>query len=309
MSANATILDERESIGPAGKAGNLPGVMFERSNAKGLTRLGVHSGMIACTGILLGSSLGTPWALPAILLHGVVLTFLFSPLHECIHSTAFRSRRLNNSVASACGFLLLLPREFFRAFHLEHHRCTQDPRRDPELLLKKPQTKGEYLLHVAGLPYWRERLTTLFNHARGDVTEPFIPNAKRERVVKEARLHVALYATAALVSLTAHSGALLVFWIVPVILGQPFLRAFLLAEHSGCPYVTDMLVNTRTTISNPVVRLLTWNMPYHAEHHAWAAVPFHRLADVHALAEDRIAHTSSGYTAVQKEIWERFGKR
>lgn len=301
---------ERSKVGRAPRAApaSLPSELFERSDAKGLTRLAVHSGLLACTGILLGVSLGTVWSIGAIILHGVVLTFMFSPLHECIHATAFKSRRLNDAVAFAGGFLLLLPREFFRAFHLDHHRYTHDVERDPELVVEKPETTGEYLLHVSGLPFWRERVTTLMRHARGEVTERFIPKGKRQVIVREARWHVALYAMAAMVSLAAQSGALLIYWVLPALLGQPFLRAFLLAEHTGCPHVPDMLANTRTTVSNAAVRLLTWNMPYHAEHHAWAAVPFHNLPRVHQRARHGIPHLARGYVEVHRTFWRRLEK-
>ena len=46
------------------------------------------------------------------------------------------------------------------------------------------------------------------------------------------------------------------FWILPAVLGQPWLRLYLLAEHTGCPLVPDMLANTRTTFTNPVVKAL-----------------------------------------------------
>ena len=61
------------------------------------------------------------------------------------------------------------------------------------------------------------------------------------------------------------------------LLGQPFLRAYLLAEHARCPHVANMLENTRTTFTTALVRLIAWNMPFHAEHHAYPAVPFHKL--------------------------------
>ena len=44
------------------------------------------------------------------------------------------------------------------------------------------------------------------------------------------------------------------------------------------------LTNTRTTLTNAAVRLLMWNMPFHAEHHLYPSIPFHRLADAHADA-------------------------
>ncbi len=308
MTVSAPVLHREESGLEAGEKIVLPETLFQRSDLKGLSRLAFHLSLLACTALLIAATLSTAWSLVAIVLHGVVLTFLFSALHECIHSTAFKSRWLNDVVASACGFLLLLPREYFRAFHLEHHRFTQDPERDPELGVRKPETTGEYLLHLSGLPYWRERGTTLIRHARGKVRERFILQSKRPTIVREARIHLALYVLAAAVSLAAESGALLLYWVVPVILGQPFLRAFLLAEHTGCPLVPDMLLNTRTTLSNPAVRLLSWNMPYHAEHHAWAAVPFHALPQAHRRARGRVRHLERGYIKFHGKLWRRLKK-
>ncbi len=308
MAAGDASLNNKDSRLRAGERDTLPPELFERSNVKGLSRLGIHLGMLTCTGLLLAASRGTVWSLGAIILHGVFLTFLFSALHESIHATGFKSRWLNDAVAFAFGVALLLPREYFRAFHLMHHRYTQDPERDPELSVKKPETIGEYLLYLSALPYWRERVTTLIRHARADVTERFIPEGKRPMIVREARLHLALYAIAAAVSLAAQSSVLLIYWTLPVVLGQPFLRAFLLAEHTGCPYVPEMMVNTRTTVSNPVVRLLSWNMPYHAEHHAWAAVPFHNLPHAHRQLGNRITHLARGYVGFHRSLWRGLEK-
>ena len=47
------------------------------------------------------------------------------------------------------------------------------------------------------------------------------------------------------------------------------------------------LTNTRTTLTNAAVRLLMWNMPFHAEHHLYPSIPFHRLADAHGDAARR----------------------
>ena len=74
-------------------------------------------------------------------------------------------------------------------------------------------------------------------------------------------------------------------WVVPALLGQPFLRLYLLAEHGDCPEVANMFENTRTTFTTRAVRWLAWNMPYHVEHHVWPTVPFHRLPEVHGLIE------------------------
>ena len=273
-----------------------------RSDAKGLRQLGCHLGALAASGILVWSARGSLWLLPAMVGHGVLLASLFAPLHESVHWTAFRTRRLNDVVAWACGAVLMLPPAYFRAFHFAHHRHTQDPDRDPELARPKPRRLGEYLWHVSGLPYWRERLVTTVRHACGRIDEPFIAPRGRPAVAREARLLLGLYLLAALASLAGSSAALLYLWVGPALLGQPFLRLYLLAEHTGCPLVANMLENSRTTRSLAPIRRLAWNMPYHAEHHAYPALPFHALPAAHRLLKSRIAVQAPGYVAVHREI-------
>ena len=277
-------------------------LLGRRSDPKGLTRLAAHLAALALTGTLVTLAQGSGWMASALWLHGVVLVFLFAPLHETIHYTAFASRWINRRVADAIGFLMLLPSRYFRAFHLDHHRFTQDPERDPELASPKPRTRAELLLVVSGLPLWRERVATLLRHSRGRVDEPFIEPAGRRRIVWEARVHVALYLGAAAASLGLGTDVLLWYWIVPALIGQPMLRMFLLAEHTGCPLVPDMLRNSRTTHSNALVRFLAWNMPYHSEHHTYAAVPFHALPALHERLKDRIAVQSPGYARTIRGI-------
>ena len=276
--------------------------LTRRSDAKGLARLAVHLTVIALTGALVSFTRGNPWMAGALWLHGVALVFLFAPLHESIHYTAFSSRWLNRRVADVAGFLLLLPARYFRAFHLTHHQFTQDPERDPELASKKPRTLGELLLAMSGLPLWRERLTTLARHAGGSVDEPFIAPARRRLVIGEARTHIVLYFGIGGASLAFSTGVVLWYWVVPVLIAQPMLRVFLLAEHTGCPLVPDMLRNSRTTHTNALVRFLSWNMPYHSEHHTYAAVPFHALPALHERLKDRIAVQSPGYARTIRDI-------
>jgi fatty acid desaturase len=273
-----------------------------RSDRRGLAQLALHLSALLATGSAVALARGSFWLAPALLLHGLVLVFLFAPLHETIHRTAFKSRRLNDLVAFACGAVLLLPPEYFRAFHFAHHRHTQDPERDPELRSPKPASLRSYLWQVSGLPYWGERVLTTLRHARGRVEQPFIARHLRPRIVREARAVLTLYALLALASLLVRSDALVVLWLIPALLGQPFLRMYLLAEHTGCPLVPEMLRNSRTTRSLAVIRRLAWNMPYHAEHHAHPALPFHALPAAHQLLKGRVAVQAAGYVAVQREI-------
>ncbi|HEX8783928.1 MAG TPA: fatty acid desaturase, partial [Steroidobacteraceae bacterium] len=277
--------------------------LSRRSDARGALQLGAHLALLAATGVLVWASRAHPWLAAALLLHGIVLVFLFCALHECIHRTAFASRALNDAVAWTCGALLILPPNYFRLFHFAHHRHTQDRARDPELALAAPATAGAYWWRVSGLPYWRERLQTTSRHAlTGRVTEPFVPAARAAAVVREARILWACYLGTAAVSLYLQRADVLIYWIVPALLGQPFLRLFLLAEHTGCAFDDDMLANTRTTYTNGAVHFLAWRMPYHAEHHSFPSVPFHALASVNTLLPADRRMTSPGYMALHQSL-------
>lgn len=274
--------------------------LSRRSDARGLAQLGLHAALLLATGSFVWASRSHLWLLlPALLLHGIVLSFLFCALHESIHGTAFASRWLNAAVAWVCGALLLLPPEYFRYFHFAHHRYTQDPERDPELALAPPASVASWAWRVSGLPYWRDRLSVTLRHAvSGRVTESFVPAGKRGRIVREARVLWAVYLALAAGSLYFASAAALFYWVLPALLGQPFLRLFLLAEHAGCALSPDMLANTRTTHTHAALRLLAWRMPYHAEHHCCPSVPFHALAKLNALIGDRTRVVAPGYLAV-----------
>jgi len=129
------------------------------------------------------------------------------------------------------------------------------------------------------------------------VPERYVTSALRVRVIAEARWFVAGYALLAVFSVATGNDVLLRYWILPVLLGQPVLRLYLLAEHGLCPFIGDPFANTRTTITTRFVRFLAWNMPYHTEHHAFMGVPFHALPDVHARFKDRLENVSDGYAA------------
>jgi fatty acid desaturase len=280
--------------------------LSRRSDARGALQLGTHLGLLVATGLLVWASRGHPWLAAALILHGIVLVFLFCALHECIHRTAFASRALNDGVAWPCGALLILPPNYFRLFHFAHHRHTQDRARDPELAMPPPATPAAYWWRVSGLPYWRERLQTSLRHAlTGRVSESFVPAARAAEVVREARILWGCYLAIAAVSLYLQRADALLYWVVPALLGQPFLRLFLLAEHSGCAFDDDMLANTRTTYTNAAVLLLAWQMPYHAEHHSFPSVPFHRLARINALLPPVRRVTAPGYVALHRTLWRQ----
>ena len=181
-----------------------------------------------------------------------------------------------------------------------HHRYTQVPGKDPELDAPKPKTWGQYMRHLSGVPIWISHAQTLIRNAMGRGRYDYVPEARGGEIAKEARLYLVGYAFLAGMSIWSASWVLIYIWLLPILIGQPFLRLYLLAEHGRCPEVVNMFENTRTTFTNHLVRFVAWNMPYHTEHHSYPSVPFHKLPELHRLAKPHLLSTSQGYISFNK---------
>ena len=111
-----------------------------------------------------------------------------------------------------------------------------------------------------------------------------ISPSAQANVIRSIRWQLAVYASAIAVSIAVGQPWFILYWLLPLIVGQPILRFILLAEHTGCTLGANRLTNTRTTLTLWPVRLFMWNMPFHAEHHLYPSIPFHALADAHKQA-------------------------
>lgn len=267
-----------------------------RSDWHGAAQTGLHFLLILLAGWWV--AVAGPWMiLPAMLALGLAQTTLFAPIHETMHLTAFANRRANAVVGWIAAAPSLLNWHFYGVFHLAHHRFTQDPARDPELTPLPPSRLDGYVLRVLGINYWRARWAVLAACWRGDLSAfPYVPEAARARVIASVRwMTVTMVGLAVLSAVLVGWWAPFAFWIVPQLLGQPFLRLYLLTEHTGCSEDANGLTNTRTTLTNRAMRLLMWNMSFHTEHHLYPSIPFHRLPDAHQATRDRLGVVQDGY--------------
>lgn len=282
-----------------------------RSNLRGAVQSLGHYGVILLIGGLIwmvASRHGVLWALPLMAVQGYLVAFLFMAVHETAHKTAFKSRGLNLVVGYLSGFIIGLPYEYYCLFHWDHHRYTQDPDKDPELIVGvKPTSDTQLAIAYSGLLQVAGRLRLMLDHAvTGKVVVPWIPENRRTIIVTEARAYVALYALLLVLSLWFSSALLLWVWIVPLIIGQFFLRPYLYAEHTGCERTRSAFQNTRTTYTGAIVKWVAWNMPYHVEHHAYPTIPFHALPKLNGIVDGEIVHRGRGYIRTTRETWAWF---
>ncbi len=279
----------------------------QRFDRAGCLQFAAHIGVLALSGYLWGALQG--WGrFPALLVYGAGLAFMFCPTHECVHRTAFASPRLNDGVGWLAGVLSFYNSTFYRLYHKWHHRYTRIPGQDPELTDPHPRHVGQYLWQLSGIPWWWGKLVGHSRAASGQLEDcAFIPEGRRAEVIRSTRRQLALYGAIALISVAlGHPWFLVQFWILPLALGQPMLRFVLLAEHTHCSMDDNPLTNTRTTLTRWPLRFLMWNMPYHAEHHLYPAIPFHALPEAHRQLKAHFTHLEPGYLRVNQKILASF---
>ncbi|MEC4807176.1 MAG: fatty acid desaturase family protein [Jaaginema sp. PMC 1079.18] len=278
----------------------------QKSNLQGLLRLGIHLSIMAISGYCwaIARTHDLLLAIPALIVYGASIATMFAPLHECVHRTAFASRRLSDGVAWLAGLLSFYNSTFFRRYHQWHHRYTQIPGKDPELCDPKPTNLLEYIWQISGLPWWLGKIRGHFKVATGQLEEYFfLPESVAAAAIRSTRLQLVVYGGAiALSMILGHPLAVFWYWVLPLAVGQPLLRYILLAEHTNCTLDDNPLTNTRTTLTLLPIRLLMWNMPFHVEHHLYPSIPFHQLPTAHQELKQDFVHLEPGYIKVNRDI-------
>ena len=288
--------------------------LMKRESTLGLRRFVIQFGLFLAAAVLMTFAFEQNlllWALGAIVF-ALGVCPMFAVSHETVHRTAFSSRWANDGVAIVSSIATFYVPEWFRHFHFGHHRYTHDPTRDPELApfgVTMPSFTGNlpmYISFLTGMALVIFKITTMCLLAlplpKSFLSKHmvYVDSKVVGRIQWQARLCVLFHAAWLVPGFLWYPG--LASILLAQLLGHGMLAVFLAAEHGGLPHEGTVLERTRTTITNGFVRYLMWNMPYHTEHHAYPAVPWHALPDLHRLMEGEIVHVVPGYPHMHGRI-------
>ena len=290
-------------------SGRLPRFV-ERRDGPGLAFAAAHAALLVATGWVLWRALGSVWAVPATVVHGVVIVHLFAPFHESVHYTAFRTRRLNTAMSWIAGLVLMLPPTVFSYQHTAHHRYTQDVERDPQMI-PMGESRWGFWYYASAVPYFQGILSGLLRQLLGRLSPSErrdVPEALHGAVQREAICFWGVYLALAAISVHFETWLAVLFWLLPRVAGEPFMRIVRMSEHVGCARVPSMLENTRTVFAAAPLRWLAWNMAYHTAHHALPQTPFFRLPALDAVLRDRVAETRKGYVDFVRTHFRRMAQ-
>ena len=287
---------DRKTLKPYTKRQDLPGLLY----FFGLLGFIIASGFVVYFALDAGW-----WIWPAMLLHGIMLSHLFAPLHETSHGTAFRTRWINEAVLWFCGIVTIWPPLYFRYDHAGHHTYAQMPGKDPELVLPAPRSLIEYIYYVSAAHLWIKNFGWLFRHAMGYMhpfNRQFVPEQELPRIYFEARLMLTIYAALLVGSIYFQSWTVVMFWLIPTVIGVPVARMLRVADHTGCAEESNLVTYARSVTTDRLTRFFCWNMSYHCEHHLAPSVPFHKLKGLHEEVGHKMNPVDKGYIAIQWEV-------
>jgi fatty acid desaturase len=212
-------------------------------------------------------------------------------MHEAGHQTLFRSRALNGSVGQwLFAHPILADADAYAASHREHHRRAGSEQ-DPDLpnYQAYPVSKASFgrklKRDLTGQTGVRNLIGTLSGRSADLMMRAGEKPASRGR---------GLLANAILLAVLAATGHawLYLLWVAAYVTTYPlFARIRQVAEHGNVTdlYDPDPRLHTRTTLANPLERLLLCpnHVNYHLEHHFVAGVPTYNLPRFHRLLVER----------------------
>jgi len=210
-------------------------------------------------------------------------------MHDAAHRALFKNTWLNDFVgAYFCGFPVGASLALYRPYHLSHHRHTQQPE-DPDLILSAPfpitktSFKRKMWRDILGMTGYQRRLEQ-FKFTMGK--DPSWARRLAKLAAHEKYFIASNAAVLLALSIAGVWWAYFVLWLLPLMTWyQVISRIRNIAEHAVVGDNNDRLRNTRTTLTNGIMRMVLapyW-VNYHLEHHLFVYTPCWKLPAAHKI--------------------------
>ena len=285
--------------------------LMQRSDGPAIRDTAIWLGamlLLAVAGVMLW---GTWWAVPVFFAYGVLYgSASDSRWHECGHGTAFKTRWMNDAIYQIACFMIMRNPVTWRWSHARHHTDTVIVGRDPEIAVMRPPDLARVVLNFFGILDAGHAVMDMVRNAAGIINQDeasFIPEMDQQKVIRVARIWLAIYV--ATIALSIWMGSILPLMLVglPRLYGAWHHVLTGLLQHGGlADNVTDHRLNSRSVLMNPVSRFIYWNMNYHVEHHMFPMVPYHALPQLHEMIKHDLPAPNPSILAGYREMVPAF---
>ncbi len=252
------------------------------------------------------------WILPSLLL-GLVYAHAVELQHQCLHNTAYRSKRWNRLVGVPLGLPLLVSFSDYQNSHLNHHRLLGTPE-DKEFFnygYRNLTSLRAFIPHVFMVNHYYDVLGYIARSSFGQLVRAGDATPKMARRIRfEYQLMAIFLLGMAAVTIIWPSTLVLKLWVIPFLVGVPGHALIELPEHMGCnTAVPDVLGNTRTIRAN---KLLVWFMNgnnYHVEHHWLPGVPNDKFPVLHTHVSKQIQYLETSYWSFYSQFFKHLRRK
>ena len=210
-----------------------------------------------------------------IAINAVAIYLLFTVMHDSMHRTAHVSRFMNDLLGRLSALPLTATMPLFRAVHYEHHSHTNDPERDPDLIVSRRPRWAlplwcfailiEYRRHYFGRRLWRDR----------------------SDLVEAIAMECMLIGVLVVAVVTGNFATLAIVWLGPALIAVLFLAlSFDFLPHY--PYDSQERYHDTRIYPGRVLNALLLGQNYHLIHHLWTTIPWYRYQRVFGEIQDQL---------------------
>jgi fatty acid desaturase len=264
---------------------------------------------IVVTASLISLALFLPvpyWILPSLLL-GLAYAHAVELQHQCLHSTAYRSKFWGRAVGVLLGLPSLVSFSDYQNSHLKHHRLLGTPE-DKEFFnyaYKKLNSFPALIKHLWMVRHYRDVMGYIFKSAVGKLVRKDEATPKMAKRIRfEYQLMAVFLAAMAFVTIYFETTLFLKLWLIPLLVAVPTHALIELPEHIGCnTTINDVLVNTRTIKTNKLVVWFVNGNNYHVEHHWLPAVPNDKFTELHKYVKSRTTYADVSYRSFYAQFF------
>ena len=244
---------------------------------------------IVCIGFIIGSSWAAIYGhisyLTACLITGTTGYFMFSPMHDAIHSSVGQSKVLNTLVGRISFFYYstFVAFELMRFIHFRHHGRANGPGDEADHIIQSGPSwfrpiKWAFLDYIYGwkyLGYWKTR-----------------PKSEKQNIIMMLLLTIVMWT---LLIINGYLIELLMLWIIPQRISF-FLLAFVFVYLPHIPNEVTEQEDVYRSTSNRVgmewlLSPLMGYQNYHLAHHLYPDIPFYRMVKVwNSRLDEHLSH-------------------
>jgi fatty acid desaturase len=213
---------------------------------------------------------------------GIGIYCLFVLHHDCMHGSAIKNKKINTLVGRLYALVFIMAFTTSKETHKRHHAYISDPERDPDEYYFSGTLKQIWLR------IWRyiEWYTVISLTRYGSTVKYTVLVEYFVNISLWTGIHFYLYQAGML------DKAIFLFWLpmaFVVLIVNPITRGYehapLTIYEKSDPAKLDMSKNT-VTVDNKFLALLSANIVYHTEHHAYPRMPFYNLPKLRKIFKE-----------------------